>query len=413
MIIDEEQRFGVEHKEVLKAHRAAVDVLTMTATPLPRTLHMAMLGLRDISALSVPPADRLSIRTKVCRFAEDLIRRAMLRELNRGGQVYFVHNRVADIHRIADELRALVPEARIVVGHGQMPARELDAVMRTFIHHGADVLVSTTIIESGVDIPNTNTIFINNANRFGLAELHQLRGRVGRYKHRAYAYLMIPAEGAISETSRKRLKALEEFDELGAGFRLALRDLEIRGAGNLLGSEQSGHIAEIGYDLYCKLLDTTVKELKGEPVQETARFEVTLHLGAGSFVPPEYIPDEKLRLDLYRRLGEARADAASSIGAELADRYGPVPEPVRRLLAEAELRALAGAAGVPYVGIEGDRLKMKLHGWRRERLEEKLNHLDDVRVLTEQELTFPLPRCRDHPELVAYAGKLLKTLATD
>ncbi|HPD15356.1 MAG TPA: transcription-repair coupling factor [Planctomycetota bacterium] len=337
VVVDEEQRFGVEHKERLKRLRATVDILTMTATPIPRTLHMALLGIRDISALNTPPQDRLTIRTRVCRPSPDLIRDAILREMARDGQVFFVHNRVYNIEEVAHHLRALVPEARFIIGHGQMNEHELEEHMTRFVNGEADVLVSTTIIESGLDIPRANTLFVNNADQFGLAELHQLRGRVGRYKHRAYAYFLVSPEKPLTQVALHRLKAIEEFDELGAGFRIAMRDLEIRGSGNILGVEQSGHIAAIGYDLYCKLLEASVKELRHEPVVE--RVEVDVDIDLNAYLPIEYIPDDAQRMQIYRKLAHAATlEELAAVGDEMADRYGACPEPVRKLLARHELR---------------------------------------------------------------------------
>ena len=337
VVIDEEQRFGVEHKERLKNLRATVDVLTMTATPIPRTLHMAMLGIRDISTLETPPQDRIAIRTQVTRPRPKLIRDAILRELARDGQIFFVHNRVHNIQDVANGLRALVPEARFVVGHGQMHEHELEAVMTQFVNGDTDVLVSTTIIESGLDIPRANTIFVNRADCFGLADLHQLRGRVGRYKHRAHAYFLLPADVPLTQTAVHRLKAIEDFDELGAGFRIAMRDLEIRGAGNILGREQSGHIANVGYDLYCKLLDTVVRELRNEPVIERTDVDVDLDLNA--YLPNDYVPDDRQRMDVYRKLCQAATqDDLASVADEVADRFGALPAPVAKLLARHELR---------------------------------------------------------------------------
>jgi len=337
VIIDEEQRFGVEHKERLKRFRATVDVLTMTATPIPRTLHMALLGIRDISSLNTPPQDRLAIRTRVTRPTPQLVRDAVLRELARDGQIFFVHNRVYNIADVANNLRKLVPEARITVGHGQMNEHQLEEAMTRFVDGQADLLVSTTIIESGLDIPRANTLFVNNADSFGLADLHQLRGRVGRYKHRAYAYFLVPPDRPITHKAMHRLKAIEEFDELGAGFRIAMRDLEIRGAGNILGYEQSGHIAAIGYDLYCKLLDAAVKELRHEPIIERTDAEVDIDLNA--FLPDSYIPSDRQRMEIYRKLARAATlDELRAVGEEMADRFGAPPEPVVKLLARHELR---------------------------------------------------------------------------
>src|SRR5262249_8301368 len=296
VIIDEEQRFGVEHKERLKKLRQTVDVLTMTATPIPRTLHLSLLGIRDISNLETPPADRLAIETRISRFDRQLIRHAILRELNRDGQVYFVHNRVHNIRAIANEVQAIVPEARIAVAHGQMPEHELERAMLGFVRREADILVATTIIESGLDIPNVNTIFINQADNYGLADLHQLRGRVGRYKHRAYAYLLLDSERGVTPTAARRMKAIEEFTELGAGFKIALRDLEIRGAGNILGTQQSGHIAAVGYELYCQLLENAVRTLKRQPVR--VPLEVTVDLPWPAYLPRDYVPGQRLRIEV-------------------------------------------------------------------------------------------------------------------
>ncbi|MGB9625720.1 MAG: transcription-repair coupling factor, partial [Phycisphaerae bacterium] len=340
VVIDEEQRFGVEHKERLKRFRETVDVLTLTATPIPRTLHMAMLGIRDISSLATPPMDRRSIVTQVRPYDRNLIRQAILRELNRDGQVYFVHNFVFDIQATADEIRRIVPEARVLIGHGRMKAEELESVMLRFVRHEADVLVCTNIIESGLDIPNVNTIFINRADRFGLADLHQLRGRVGRYKHRAYCYLLFPPDRPLTDTAARRLKAIEEYSELGAGFRIAMRDLEIRGAGNILGPEQSGHIADVGYELYCQLLEQAVRRLRNEPV-ETFR-PVHLELEVTAHLPRSYIPSERQRMEVYRRLTACRSIAdIEQLEKDLKDAYGPYPPAVSALIQQAEIRVLA------------------------------------------------------------------------
>ncbi|RMG34452.1 MAG: transcription-repair coupling factor [Planctomycetota bacterium] len=331
LIIDEEQRFGVEAKEALKRLRTEVDVLTLSATPIPRTLHMALLGIRDISSLQTPPRDRLAIATYVCRFDEDLIRHAIIRELNRGGQVYFVHNRVYNIEDIARTLRGIVPEATIDVAHGQMRPHELESAMLRFIGGRTDVLVCTTIIESGVDIPNANTMFIHCADQFGLADLHQLRGRVGRYRHRAYCYLLLEKDRPVTPTAARRLRAIEEFSELGAGFKIAMRDLEIRGAGNLLGTEQSGHIAAVGYELYCQLLENAVRRLLRKPPRDFFRVQVDLPLQ--TFIPDAYIPVPKHKLEIYRKLSQVTALAQlAELRDELQDRYGPPPPPVDELL---------------------------------------------------------------------------------
>ena len=339
VVIDEEQRFGVEHKEKLKHIRAMVDVLTMTATPIPRTLHASLLGIREISNLETPPPDRQPVETRINRWDDKLIRHAVLREMNRGGQVYFVHNRVQDIHDIATKVRILVPEAKVVVGHGQMDAHELEKAMVSFVRKEADILVATTIIESGLDIPNANTIFIDDADGYGLADLHQLRGRVGRSKNRAYAYLIVNPQKMLNPQAQRRLKAIEEFTELGAGFKIAMRDLEIRGAGNILGAEQSGHIAAIGYELYCQLLENAVRALKQQPPRVAV--EVNVDLPWPSYLPRDYVPGQKLRIEVYRRLARLRDPATlADFRQELRDRYGPYPEPVEWLLRTTEIRLL-------------------------------------------------------------------------
>jgi transcription-repair coupling factor (superfamily II helicase) len=351
VIIDEEQRFGVEVKERLKKLRAQVDVLTMTATPIPRTLHLSLLGIRDISNLETPPPDRLAIETRIVRFDEELVRNAIHRELNREGQAYFVHNRVQDIHAVAEKIRRIVPEARVAVVHGQMAEGELEHEMLRFVRREADVLVATTIIESGLDIPNANTIFIDQADIYGLADLHQLRGRVGRYKHRAYAYLLLDGGKAVNPTAARRLKAIEEFTELGAGFKIALRDLEIRGAGNILGTQQSGHIAAVGYELYCQLLENAVRDLKQQP--RRAPLEVNLDLPWAAYLPRGYVVGQKLRIEAYRRLSRVRKlDRLEDFRQELRDRYGPIPEPAEWLLRLAELRLLAARWKVGSVHLE-------------------------------------------------------------
>ncbi len=345
VIVDEEQRFGVEHKNRLMRFRVTVEVLTMSATPIPRTLHMSLLGLRDISSLSTPPADRRAIVTEVVPFERERVRRAILRELNRGGQCFFVHNRVHNIHDLANDLRALVPEARFIVGHGQMKPRELEDVMLRFVRGDADVLVSTTIIESGIDIPAANTMFIADADRFGLAELHQLRGRVGRYKHRAYCYLLLPETRTLSEVALKRLRAIEQFAMLGAGFKIAMRDMEIRGVGNILGPEQSGHIATVGYQMYCQLLAEQTAVLKNQTPPTTSHAH--LELGVAGHLPRNYIPSDKHRMEAYRRINRATSrDELADVQKALTDAYGPLPEPAQTMLALAEIKAGLTALGV-------------------------------------------------------------------
>ncbi|VAX41995.1 Transcription-repair coupling factor [hydrothermal vent metagenome] len=346
VVIDEEQRFGVEHKERLLRLRLTVDVMTLSATPIPRTLHMSMLGLRDISSLTTPPLERRAIVTDVIPYNSRRIAQAIARELSRGGQIYFVHNRVRNIRSIADEVRTLAPDARIVVGHGQMPSGELEEVMIKFMRKEADILVSTTIIESGIDIPTANTMIINDADRFGLADLHQLRGRVGRSRHRAYCYMLLPIDRPVREVAQKRLKAIEQYSMLGAGFKIAMRDLEIRGAGNILGPEQSGHIAAVGYDMYCQLLERAVHELKHDrpPEQPSA---TKVDIGLTGILPKAYIPSDQRRLEAYRRLATAATvEQLEAVRADLIQAYGPIPKQAERLLDLAQLRIAAAHLGI-------------------------------------------------------------------
>ncbi|MBI4584900.1 MAG: transcription-repair coupling factor [Planctomycetes bacterium] len=345
VIIDEEQRFGVGHKEKLKRMRALVDMLTLTATPIPRTLHMALLGIRDISSLSTPPEGRSPITTEIIEFDRSRVREAILRELNREGQVYFVHNRIEDIGLIRRELQQTVPEARTEFAHGQMPEHQLEDIMVRFLERGIDVLLTTTIIESGIDIANVNTIFINECDRYGLSELHQLRGRVGRSRHKAYCYLILPEHRRLNPDARKRVQAVKEFSQLGAGFQIAMRDLEIRGAGNILGAEQSGHIGIVGYDLYCRMLEKAVKRLRGEIPDQAVEVEIDLNLEA--YIPEELIPLESARLEIYRKVSRAQElDEVEEIARELEDRYGEAPPAARRLLDVQRLRVLGARNGL-------------------------------------------------------------------
>ncbi|MBI4603317.1 MAG: transcription-repair coupling factor [Planctomycetes bacterium] len=354
VVIDEEQRFGVAHKETLKRMRSTVDILTLTATPIPRTLHMSLLGIRDISSLRTAPEGRMAVVTEVCRFEPRRIREVILRELNRDGQVYFVHNRIQDIETVKHELERAVPEARIDFAHGQMGEGDLEEKMVRFLERELDVLISTTIIESGLDIPNVNTIFIDEADRYGLADLHQLRGRVGRYKHQAYCYLLLPDHRRMNPDAHKRVQALAELSALGSGFQIAMRDLAIRGAGNILGSEQSGHIALVGYEMYCRLLEKAVRRLKNEPLEEPVAVEIDLALQA--FVPEGYLPAGRggsagAKLDLYRRISiSTTVDSLEELERELEDRFGPVPLEVRRLLDVQRLRVLCASNGIVGVG---------------------------------------------------------------
>jgi len=360
LIVDEEQRFGVGHKERLKEMRKNVDVLTMSATPIPRTLHMSLVGLRDMSVIETPPRDRLAIQTTVAPFQETLIQRAIEEELLRHGQVFFVHNRVESIASLATLVKRLVPRARVVVGHGQMRESELEKVMLKFVRNEADILVSTTIIENGLDIPRANTILINRADRMGLSELYQLRGRVGRSNQRAYAYLLVPAEGALTPLARQRLAALKEFSELGAGFRIAALDLELRGAGNLLGREQHGHIEAVGFDMYCQMMERAVKERKGEAVAPERR--AALNLGQDLRIPPEYIENENLRLRIYKRIASVTSeDQAAEVRRELEDRFGPLPPAVLHLLEYAVLKAEAERLAVATLDRRGDQIAIKFY----------------------------------------------------
>ncbi len=345
LIVDEEQRFGVRHKERIKQMRKQVDVLTMSATPIPRTLHMSLVGLRDMSVIETPPKDRMAIQTIVANWDEKLIQSAIEQELERGGQVYFVHNRVESIWEIAAKLQTMVPKARVAVGHGQMSEGELEKVMLKFMHHEADILVATTIIENGLDIPLCNTILINRADRLGLSELYQLRGRVGRSSRRAYAYLLLPSEIELTPIARRRLAALKEFSDLGAGFKIAALDLELRGAGNLLGGEQSGHIEAIGFELYTQMLERAVREMKGEAAPDEA--ETQLNLGLNIRIPGDYVPEENQRLQMYKRVARVETESQlGDVGAELEDRYGPPPSAVRNLLDYASLKLLCMRVGV-------------------------------------------------------------------
>ncbi len=352
LVVDEEQRFGVAHKERIKQMRRKVDVLTMSATPIPRTLNMSLVGIRDMSVIETPPRDRLAIQTNVVAFDQKVIGDAVRHELERGGQVYLVHNRVESIYSIAGLVQRLVPEARIAVGHGQMGEDELEKVMVDFVSRQYDVLVATTIIENGLDIPNANTMIINRADRYGLAQLYQLRGRVGRSDRRAYAYLLVPPGHTLSPVARRRLAAMREFSDLGSGFRVAALDLEIRGAGNLLGGEQSGHIESIGFEMYLKLLEETIRELKGEELEDDAR--ATLNLKVELKIDESYIPDMNQRLGVYRRLAAARTEQAlEDAFAEVRDRYGSPPDSVTNLAAYASIRILADKLRVEAIDREG------------------------------------------------------------
>ena len=356
LVVDEEQRFGVRHKERLKQMRKEIDVLAMSATPIPRTLHMSLVGLRDMSVIETPPKDRMAIQTVVAKFDEKIIRSAVEVELERGGQVYFVHNRVESIYEIAARIQELVPAARVCVGHGQMGESELERVMLAFMRHEYDVLVATTIIENGLDIPLANTMLINRADRHGLSELYQLRGRVGRSNRRAYAYLLIPPEQELTEIARRRLAALKEFSDLGAGFKIAALDLELRGAGNMLGGEQSGHIEAVGFELYTSMLEAAVKEMKGEASEE--RPATQLNLGIALRIDESYVPEENQRLRLYKKIAGAASEVAvNEVRAEMEDRYGAPPDATVYLLEASLIRLECERIGIAQV----DRKRTELH----------------------------------------------------
>jgi transcription-repair coupling factor (superfamily II helicase) len=358
LVVDEEQRFGVRHKERLKQMRKEIDVLAMSATPIPRTLHMSLVGLRDMSIIETAPKDRMAIQTVVAKFDEKLVRSAVEVELERGGQVYFVHNRVESIYEIAARIQKLVPAARVVVGHGQMGETELERVMLAFMNHEYDVLVATTIIENGLDIPMANTILINRADRHGLSELYQLRGRVGRSNRRAYAYLLIPSEKELSDVARRRLAALKEFSDLGAGFKIAALDLELRGAGNMLGGEQSGHIEAVGFELYTSMLEAAVKEMKGEGTEE--RPSTQLNLGIALRIDESYVGEENQRLRLYKKIaGGATEKAIADLRAEMEDRYGPLPDSTVYLLEAATLRLECERMGIAQIDRRRSELQIR------------------------------------------------------
>jgi transcription-repair coupling factor (superfamily II helicase) len=414
VVVDEEQRFGVAHKERLKQLKKRVDVLTLSATPIPRTLNMSLSGLRDMSLIETPPSDRLAIQTQVVQSSDAVIKSAIELELARGGQVFFIHNRVESIETIAALVKRLVPQARIAVAHGQMNEKEMETIMLDFIAYKHDVLVATTIIENGIDIPRANTIIINRADNYGLSQLYQLRGRVGRSSRRAYAYLLIPAEQELTPVARRRLAAIREFSDLGAGFRIAALDLELRGAGNLLGGQQSGHMDALGFDLYTQMLERTVAELRGEQVEDEPT--VSINLGVDVAIPENYISDMGQRLRTYKRVSSARdEDALAAISAETEDRYGKIPEPVADLFGYARLRQAAEVVGVVSIDRIRDGIAIKLAEKARvapENLMELIQGRDGATFAPNGVLRLELsPEERD--EVLAVARRVLLQIKAD
>ncbi|MEA2165541.1 MAG: hypothetical protein QOK37_3668 [Thermoanaerobaculia bacterium] len=412
LIIDEEQRFGVGQKEKLKQIKKAVDVLSMSATPIPRTLHMSMVGIRDISVIETPPKDRLAIQTAVVPFSDDFTREAIEFEVGRGGQVFFVHNRVESIYGMKEYLEKLVPGLRVVVGHGQMEERELERAMLAFIQREYDVLLATTIIENGIDIPACNTILINHAERFGLSQLYQLRGRVGRSDRLAFCYLLVPSDKVLTSDARKRLAAIQEFSDLGAGFRIAAKDLEIRGAGNILGGEQSGQIAAVGFEMYTKLLEETIREMKGERIEEEV--ETSMNLGVDIYIPKNYISEENLRMTFYKKIASASTDdRLEQIRNEMRDRFGALPVNVENLLHFVKVKRFAQQMGVISIVREGARAVVKLIAQAKvdpNKLLMLIQQNPQVKFTPNGVLTFPLKV--QGPEVIDEIEATLRGLAS-
>jgi transcription-repair coupling factor (superfamily II helicase) len=411
LIIDEEQRFGVAQKEKLKQIKKAVDVLSMSATPIPRTLHMSLVGIRDISIIETPPKDRLAIQTAVVPFTDDFIREAIEFEVDRGGQIFFVHNRVESIYQMKEFLERLVPGLRVIVGHGQMDERELERAMLAFISREYDVLLATTIIENGIDIPACNTILINHAERFGLSQLYQLRGRVGRSDRLAFCYLLVPSDRVLTGDARKRLAAIQEFSDLGAGFRIAAKDLEIRGSGNILGGEQSGEIAAVGFEMYTRLLEEAIREMKGERVEEEV--ETSMNLGVDIYIPKNYIAEENIRMTFYKKIASARDDdRLEQIRNEMRDRFGALPENVENLFRFVKVKQFAQRIGVVSIVREGARGVMKLTQTARvdpNKLLELIAQEPQVKFSPNGVLSFPL---KTHgPEVIETIEALLRGIA--
>ncbi len=412
VVIDEEQRFGVAQKERLKQLKKAVDVLSMSATPIPRTLHMSMVGIRDISVIETPPKDRLAIQTAVVPFNDEFIREAIEFETGRGGQVFFVHNRVESIYGMKESLERLVPGLRVIVGHGQMEERELERAMLAFINREFDLLLATTIIENGIDIPACNTILINHAERFGLSQLYQLRGRVGRSDRLAFCYLLVPSDRVLTGDARKRLAAIQEFSDLGAGFRIAARDLEIRGAGNILGGEQSGQIAAVGFEMYTKLLEETIREMKGERVEEEV--ETSMNLGVDIYIPKDYITDENLRMTFYKKIASAQSDQRlEDIRNELRDRFGAVPANIDNLLSFVRVKRYAQSIGVISIVRDGARAIVKMTQHAKIDPNKLLQLIQDdpqVRFTPNGVLSYPLQA--QGPGVIDAIDQLLRSLGS-
>jgi len=410
VVIDEEQRFGVAHKERFKKVRKLVDVLTLTATPIPRTLYISLIGTRDMSVMNTPPEDRLAIKTFINRFDATVVREAIVRELRRGGQVFFVHDRVRSISAMAKFLGQLVPEARLAVAHGQMSERQLEKVMLSFVKREVNLLLSTTIIESGLDFPSANTIIINRADKLGLAQLYQLRGRVGRSKYRAYCYLLIPGESALSREAQDRLNAIFEFSELGSSFRLATRDLEIRGAGNILGTSQSGHITAVGLELYTQLMEETIKELKGEEI--TPEIDPEINLSLPAFITEDYIGDVNQRLVVYKRLASCMDDReVKEIREELTDRYGSLPVAVSNLLSVIIFKNFLRKYLISRIDYTGKEIMLTFHPQAKGSLERILALIesDPKRFRFSPEMRLSIAhRARDWKEVMGEVKKLLQ-----
>ena len=418
LIIDEEQRFGVAHKEKIKKLKDNVDVLTLTATPIPRTLHMSLIGIRDMSVLEEPPMDRVPIQTYVMEYNEEMVREAIIRELSRGGQVYYVYNRVHNIADMASKIAEFVPEANVAFAHGQMKEHELERIMYDFIDGSIDVLVSTTIIETGLDISNVNTMIIHDADNMGLSQLYQLRGRVGRSSRTAYAFLMYRRDKMLKEIAEKRLEAIREFTDLGSGFKIAMRDLEIRGAGNLLGARQHGHMQAVGYDMYCKMLNEAVKNLKGIHTEED--FNTSVDLDVDAFIPPSYIVNEFQKLDIYKRIaGIENKGESEDMKEELLDRFGEIPKSVDNLLRIALIRVKAHKLYMPEVKGKNEEIRFSLNRDAKIRVENIPALLEQYPKLSFQPKGTPLfsfryKKCgmveRDAEMLLAFTEELLEAM---